>query len=207
MSIEVWVSFIAAAMVLCFSPGPTVFLVMGQALAHGKKSVTPLVAGTLSGDLVAMTCSFFGMGAILATSATLFNLFKWAGALYLFYLGIKAFRTKVSTSNIEHTAMEKGAVYRHAFLVTALNPKGVIFFLAFFPLFIDVSLPALPQMLIMGVSFLFVSTLSVTSYALFSGVLRNKVSSVRFQNGFNKVSGGLLVGAGAITATLQSKGA
>ncbi len=206
MSIEVWVSFIAASMVLCFTPGPTVFLVMGQALEYGKKSVTPLVAGTLSGDVVAMSFSFVGMGTLLATSATLFNILKWAGALYLLYLGIKAFRTKVSVVHIEQKKMEKGSVYLNALLVTALNPKGIIFFMAFFPLFINSSIPVIPQMLIMAVSFLAVSTLSVTFYAMFSGVLRNKVHSVEFQNVFNKVSGSMLLGAGAITATIQNRG-
>ncbi|PVZ69623.1 LysE family translocator [Pelagibaculum spongiae] len=206
MSIEVWISFIAASMVLCFSPGPTVFLVMGKALEHGKKSVTPLVAGTLSGDVIAMSFSFVGMGALLATSATLFNILKWAGALYLLYLGIKAFCTKATAAHIELKQMEKSSVYFNSLLVTALNPKGIIFFMAFFPLFINANSPVLSQMIIMAVSFLVVSTLSVTFYATFSGILRNKVSSVKFQNGFNKVSGGMLVGAGAITATIQNKG-
>ncbi|MBU2708806.1 LysE family translocator [Zooshikella marina] len=206
MSIEVWISFIAASMVLCFSPGPTVFLVMGQALEFGKKSVTPLVVGTLSGDVVAMSFSFVGMGALLATSAILFNILKWAGALYLLYLGIKAFRTKISVAHIEQKQIKKSSVYLNALLVTALNPKGIIFFMAFFPLFINSSAPVLPQMLILAVSFLGISTLSVTFYATFSGVLRNRVSSVKFQNAFNKVSGGMLVGAGAITATIQNKG-
>ncbi|MDP2562945.1 LysE family translocator [Psychrobium sp. 1_MG-2023] len=203
MSIEVWISFIAASMILCFSPGPTVFLVMGQALEYGKKSVTPLVAGTLSGDVIAMSFSFVGMGALLATSATLFTILKWAGALYLIYLGIKAFRTKVSVAEVAPKQMQKGSVYFNALVVTALNPKGIIFFMAFFPLFINANAPFLPQMLIMAVTFLAVSTASVSFYATFSGILRSKVSSVKFQNGFNKVSGGMLVGAGAITATIQ----
>ncbi len=203
MSIEVWISFIAASMILCFSPGPTVFLVMGQALEHGKKSVTPLVAGTLSGDVIAMSFSFVGMGALLATSATLFSVLKWAGALYLIYLGIKAFRTKVSVTEVAPKQMQKGSVYFNALVVTAFNPKGIIFFMAFFPLFINANTPVLSQMLIMAVTFLGVSTASVSFYATFSGMLRSKVSSVKFQNGFNKVSGGMLIGAGAITATIQ----
>ncbi len=203
MSIEVWISFIAASMILCFSPGPTVFLVIGQALEHGKKSVTPLVAGTLSGDVIAMSFSFVGMGALLATSATLFSVLKWAGALYLIYLGIKAFRTKVSVTEVAPKQMQKGSVYFNALVVTAFNPKGIIFFMAFFPLFINANTHLLSQMLIMAVTFLGVSTASVSFYATFSGMLRSKVSSVKFQNGFNKVSGGMLIGAGAITATIQ----
>ncbi len=179
---------------------------MGQALEHGKKSVTPLVAGALSGDVIAMSFSFVGMGALLATSATLFTILKWTGALYLLYLGIKAFRTKVNVTAVASKQMQKGSVYFNALVVTALNPKGIIFFMAFFPLFINADAPVLPQMLIMAVTFLGVSTASVSFYATFSGILRSKVSSVKFQNGFNKVSGSMLIGSGAITATIQNKG-
>jgi threonine/homoserine/homoserine lactone efflux protein len=83
MSIEVWISFVLASMMLCFTPGPTVFLVMGQSLHHGKKSVIPLVTGVLSGDIIAMSISFAGLGALLATSSVLFSAFKWIAAGYL----------------------------------------------------------------------------------------------------------------------------
>lgn len=203
MSIEVWLSFVAASMVLCFSPGPTVFLVMGQALTHGKKSVVPLIGGTLSGDVIAMSFSFAGVGALLATSATLFTVLKWLGAAYLIFLGVKALFSKVGDNESTAPAMEKGSVFRNALVVTALNPKGIIFFMAFFPLFITPERPVLGQMLILASTFLVVSTLSVSSYAVFSGVLRSKVSSKGFRNAFNKASGGLLIGAGAVTASLQ----
>jgi len=203
MSIEVWISFVLASMVLCLSPGPTVFLVMGQSLNHGKTSAVPLVAGVLSGDIIAMAVSFAGLGALLATSATLFGIFKWIAAAYLFYLGIKAWRSKVSTGTLEAGSVEKAKMFKEALVVTALNPKGIIFFIAFFPLFIDATKPALQQMLIMATTFLFVSAFSASFYSIFSGLLRSKVKSKKFQSVFNKISGTMLVGAGSITATLQ----
>ena len=78
--------------------------------------------------------------------------------------------------------------------------------MAFFPLFINSNKPVLPQMLILAVSFLAVSTVSVSFYASFSGLLRNKVNSVKFRNSFNKISGCMLIGAGIITARIESKG-
>lgn len=182
-----------------------VLLVIGQALEHGKKSVTPLFAGALSGDVIAMSLSFIGTGAILATSAKMFTLLKWVGASYLIYLGLKSFSTKVRTAEDASSRIQKGSVYCNALLTTALNPKAIIFFMAFFPLFINFNSPVLPQMLILAVTFLAISALSVGCYAGFSGVLRSKTSSIKFQNGFNKVSGVLLVGAGAIAATVQNK--
>lgn len=195
-------------MVLCFTPGPTVFLVMGQSLNHGKKSVIPLVTGVLSGDVIAMAVSFAGLGALLATSAFLFGLFKWVAAAYLVYLGIKAWRSKVEPANIESTNAEplnnkKGEIFKEALIVTALNPKGIIFFIAFFPLFMDTAKAALPQMLIMALTFLFVSVMSASFYSIFSGLIRSKVQSEKFQRAFRKVSGTMLIGAGSVTATLQ----
>jgi homoserine/homoserine lactone efflux protein len=206
MSFEIWVSFVLASMILCFTPGPTVFLVMGQSLSHGKKSVIPLVAGVLSGDVIAMSISFVGLGALLATSAVLFSLFKWVTAAYLIYIGLKAWRNKVSVESTDTIFTANRKIFKEAIIVTALNPKGIIFFIAFFPLFMDANKPALPQMLIMAMSFLFVSFFSASLYSIFSGYLRSKVKSVKFQQVFNKVSGSMLMGAGTVNATLQKSG-
>jgi len=204
LSVEIWISFIAAAMILCFTPGPTVFLVIGQALSHGKKSVIPLVTGVLTGDLIAMSLSLAGVGALLSTSATLFTGVKWLGAAYLISLGIKSWKTRASiSSQVDTKPMASRSVYRDSLIVTALNPKGIIFFMAFFPLFIAPDKAILPQMVILASSFLLVSGSSALFYALSSGYLRHKVQSANFQNGFNKVSGGMLVGAGVVTASIQ----
>lgn len=203
MTIEVWISFVFASTILCFTPGPTVFLVMGQSLNHGKKSVLPLVTGVLSGDVIAMGVSFAGLGVLLATSAVLFSLFKWIAAGYLIYIGLKAWRSKVAVENINIAHNTNGKIFKQAMFVTALNPKGIIFFIAFFPLFIDANKAVLPQMIIMALSFLFVSVLSASFYSLFAGYLRSKVKSVKSQKVFNKISGSMLMGAGAVTATLQ----
>jgi len=206
MSIEVWISFVLASMMLCFAPGPTVFLVMGQSLNHGKKSVIPLVTGVLCGDIIAMCISFAGLGALLATSSVLFSAFKWIAGGYLVYLGLKAWLTKANMEDIDTTQKKNGKIFKEALIVTALNPKGIIFFIAFFPLFINTNNTALPQMLIMGLSFLAVSLFSASFYSFFSGCLRSKVKSKKFQKAFNKISGSMLIGAGAVTATMQKSG-
>ncbi|MBO9492006.1 LysE family translocator [Endozoicomonas sp. G2_1] len=206
MSIEVWVSFVLASMMLCFIPGPTVFLVMGQSLNHGKKSVIPVVTGVLSGDIIAMSISFAGLGALLATSSALFSVFKWIASGYLVYLGFKAWRTVPNLEDPSKKENRGSKVFREALIVTALNPKGIVFFIAFFPLFINTSKDALPQMLIMGFSFLVVSVLSATFYSVFSSYLRSNIKSLKSQKIFNKVSGSMLIGAEAVTTTLQKQG-
>ncbi|QSX29406.1 LysE family translocator [Shewanella cyperi] len=202
MSPELWLSFITAALLLCFTPGPTVLLVMGQALSHGKRSVIPLVAGVLCSDLIAMSLSLAGVGALLALSSSLFSVIKWLGALYLIYLGIKSWRNKAIDSEAAQQR-DRASIFRDSLLVTALNPKGIIFFMAFFPLFIDAHAPLVPQMAILACSFLAVSACSASFYALSSGYLRTRIRSANFQRRFNQASGGMLVGAGLLTATLK----
>ena len=116
-----------------------------------KKSVLPLICGVLCGDLIAMSLSLFGVGALLSASATLFGIVKWLGAAYLVYLGIKAWCTKVEISSVkpkESQPINSKTVFRDSLMVTALNPKGIVFFMAFLPLFINAESKVLPQMLI-----------------------------------------------------------
>jgi threonine/homoserine/homoserine lactone efflux protein len=203
MSIDVWFAFILASSILCFTPGPTVFIVIAQALNHGKKSVVPLVSGVLCGDIITMTISIIGLGTLLATSAILFGAFKWLAALYLLFLGIKAWRSDINIEEVQKVTTEKKNIFREALIVTALNPKGIVFFISFFPLFINTQIPVLPQMLTMVGSFLVVSALSASFYANFAGFLRSKVKSERFQRAFNKVSGTMLATAGVVTASIN----
>ena len=206
MSIEIWLSFVLASLVLCVTPGPTVFFVIGHSLKHGKASVVPMVFGALSGDIVLMCLSFIGLSALLASSVYMFTVLKFVGALYLIYLGIKSWRSP-SFINQENTMetlpLKKGKIYTDALLVTALNPKGIIFFTAFFPLFLDVNSALLPQMIILALTFMGVAVSTNSCYSIFSSYLSTKVKSAKTQKMFNKTSGGLLIGAGLITASLQ----
>ena len=203
MSPEVWLSFFAACAALCLAPGPTVLMVAGHALESGKKSVLPLMAGVLAGDVVAISCSLAGVGALLATSAMLFNLFKWVGAAWLIWLGIRNWRRPVEPDR--DGAIPRQSAFGTAFIVTALNPKGIMFFVAFFPMFIDTSRPVLVQMILLGATFLVASAISVGVYGLSSSALRLRLNSVRARRRANRVSGGMLIGAGVVTAAMQGK--
>jgi threonine/homoserine/homoserine lactone efflux protein len=89
MNIETWLAFTAASTVLIVIPGPTILLVVSYALGQGWRTALPMAAGVALGDFTAMTVSLLGLGALLATSATVFTILKWAGAAYLVWLGIK----------------------------------------------------------------------------------------------------------------------
>ena len=135
MSFDTWIAYVITTTLILIIPGPTIILVISQAVAHGRKSVAPLVAGVVLGDFTAMTLSLLGLGALMTASAALFSLFKWIGAIYLLYLGINMWRAKPKSSSIkpEKKDSTKGSFFKSSFIVTALNPKGIAFFVAFLP--------------------------------------------------------------------------
>ncbi|EMI4394700.1 LysE family translocator [Vibrio parahaemolyticus] len=204
MTIEIWLTFVTVVFVFAIIPGPTVILVVGQALAHGRKSVTPLVLGVLLGDFTAMTLSLIGLGAILAASASLFFLLKWFGVAYLIYLGVKTWR-EIPEVNVRFkgTNLSNFKLFKSSFLVTAFNPKDIVFFVAFLPQFVSSGSPALPQLLILMVTFLGVISVTISSFAYFSGAVSHKMQSFRSRVVLNKVGGGALMGAGLLTSTIQ----
>ncbi len=141
VSFPTLIAFIAAAGVLLVIPGPTIIMVVSQALAHGRRTALASVAGVALGDLVAASLSIAGVGTVLAASATAFTVIKWAGAAYLVYIGLKLWRTPAEAIAIAREQasgeMDRRSVFRDAFMVTLLNPKGIVFFMAFVPQFID----------------------------------------------------------------------
>jgi threonine/homoserine/homoserine lactone efflux protein len=207
MSIELWLAFVVAAEIILVIPGPTILLVIGQAATHGRSSVLPLVVGVLCGDALAMTLSLAGLGALMATSALLFTALKWIGALYLIYLGIQQWRRQGLVPGAERAepAAAPGALWRRAFIVTALNPKSIAFFVAFLPQFVVQGPPALPQLTVLGTTFLVLATVNAALYAVFAGELRETLQQGRVHRWFHRCGACALVGAGVITAGMRNR--
>lgn len=203
MTLETWIAFLATAAVMLAIPGPTILLVIGQSLGGGRQAALPLVLGVAAGDLVAMSLSLAGLGALLATSATLFTVLKWAGAAYLVWLGVRLWRAPVTGASLPLGA---GQAWRQAFLVTALNPKSIAFFIAFVPQFLDPARPFLPQAAILVASFVLLGTLNALLYALAAGRLSGAVQRPAVRRVLNRTGGGMLVGAGLATAALRRAG-
>jgi threonine/homoserine/homoserine lactone efflux protein len=202
MSIEHWLAFAAASAILVAIPGPTVLLVISYALAHGRKSATATVLGVGLGDFTSMTTSMLGLGAFLLTSAALFTILKWIGAVYLIYMGVRLWRAPVGHVNgaeANGTAEPKPwRIVLHAYVVTALNPKGIIFFIAFLPQFLNTAQPVLPQMLLFEVTFLVLAITNAALYALMASAARQTIRKPAVQRTVNRVGGSLLIGAGLL---------
>ena len=202
MSFETWIAFAAASSVLLVIPGPTVLLVVSYALGQGWRTALPMAIGVALGDFTAMTLSMLGLGALLATSATLFTVLKWVGAAYLVYLGIKLWRAGGTLDAAPRTdTVSAVKMLGHAWLVTALNPKSITFFVAFLPAFLDPKADFLTQMLVFEATFLVLAFANAFGYALVASRARRLASDPRAIGIVNKVGGGLLVGAGVATVS------
>ena len=205
MSLELWLAFVVASTALLSVPGPTVMLVVSYALGRGKQTGWATVPGVTLGDFVAMTASLLGVGAILATSATAFTIMKFAGAAYLIWLGIKLWRAEPRPDDLVDTRSDTSgrAMFWNAFVVTALNPKSIIFFIAFVPQFIDPARPALAQLAILEATFLVLAAINVAIWAILAGELRARFRQASTLRLVNRIGAGFLIGAGVLTAALR----
>lgn len=211
MSIEHWLAFVAASAILLAIPGPTVLLVISYALGHGRKAATATVAGVALGDFTAMTASMLGLGALLAASATIFTALKWIGAAYLIYLGIKLWRAPVSdnsdASNATANKERPFRIFLHTYAVTALNPKSIIFFVAFLPQFLDASKPIAFQIMVFETTFLVLVTLNAALYGLTASMARKTIRKPSVQRVVNRTGGSLMIGAGLLVASWKKAAA
>lgn len=206
MPFDTWLSFVAVVTVFALIPGPTVILVVGQAIVNGRRAVLPLASGVVAGDFVAMSLSLIGLGAVMAASANLFGALKWFGVAYLIYLGIKSWKADpVGIADKPQLTAPRSLrdLFKSSFLVTALNPKDIVFFVAFLPQFVDSALPGGPQFAILIITFLVIVSITITSFAFSAGAVRNRVKSYGAQKRLNRLGGGALIGAGAFAATVE----
>ncbi len=204
MSIETWLAFTAATAVLLVIPGPTILLVISYALGQGMRTALPVAVGVALGDFTAMTLSMLGLGALLATSSLLFTALKWAGALYLVWLGIQLWRAGGARDAVPIRAHAPAPrMLAHAWLVTALNPKSLTFFVAFLPQFIDRNADFWPQMLIFEATFVALAFANAVAYGLVASRARRLIASPRVIAAFNRLGGTLLIGAGIAAASVR----
>jgi threonine/homoserine/homoserine lactone efflux protein len=208
MPFETWLAFAAASFVVLAIPGPTVMVVVGYALGEGRRAALGTVGGVLLGDLLAITLCALGLGALLAASATAFTVFKWAGAAYLVWLGVKLWRAPVDPACLESGAVERAASGGgrravHGFVVTALNPKSLAFFVAFLPQFMTAGEAVLPQLAVLAPTWVLAAAVTNGGYALLAGGIRTRLRSAAVLRAINRVGGSFLIGAGVLTAAMR----
>ncbi len=206
MEIDLWLTFVTASIALLLIPGPTILLVMSYALSQGRRVAVATAAGVALGDLIAMSASLAGLGALVLTSATLFTALKWVGAVYLIYLGVKLFKSasNAQLAPITEVAQEPaGKIFGHAAMVTALNPKSIVFFIAFVPQFIRPEAALLPQFSILTATFVGLAGANALIYALLADKMRQKIAKPSVITWMTRFGGGALVAMGIATATFK----
>lgn len=179
MNYEILYAFVMATAALAVAPGPDNIYVLMQSITYGKKYGLATVAGLMSGCLIHTSLLAFGVSAIIKESDAIFFTIKIFGAMYLFFLAYKVFKSAPEIALGESTVAKKGLwqLYRKGFIMNVLNPKVTIFFLAFFPGFLfSKELGTVLQFYVLGFLFILVSFLIFGLITLLSGAISNYIT-------------------------------
>ena len=202
MPLENWLAYTFVTATFLLIPGPTILLVISYSLIRGRQAVFALLLGVGLGDIVAMILSFIGVGLLLQTVAIAFQFLKWIGAAYLIWLGIKMWSSASESMELSAITDKKvwHAIMANAFVITALNPKSIVFFLAFLPQFINSEKPFITQSLILGSTFLILAIISVLFYSMLASFTGQQMQLSLIHRWTNRIGGSLLIGAGGMIA-------
>ncbi|QDZ10098.1 LysE family translocator [Devosia ginsengisoli] len=198
------IPYLGACFLLAIVPGPTVTVIVANALARGTGAGLAIVAGTQAGFFVMTVVVALGMQALVAFMGWAFDWIKLIGAAYLVWLGWKMWRSngELGTGSVERTKSRRGMAVE-GFLVILSNPKALIFLGAFLPQFVDVTQPTFPQVMVLGLFFMLVAGSTDAIYAVVAGRARGMLSAARVRV-VSRVSGLLLMGGG-IWLALQKR--
>ncbi|MHA7057859.1 LysE family translocator [Aquimarina sp. M1] len=180
MNFEILSTFIIATSALAISPGPDNIYVLMQSIVNGKKYGLVTVAGLMSGCIVHTTLVAFGVSTIIKQSELLFFIIKLLGAIYLFFLAYRVWKSNPSIQLSNSTLGKKslGQLFKQGFIMNVLNPKVSIFFLAFFPGFLfSNELSTITQFYVLGFLFIVVSFFIFGGIAMMAGYIADRVKS------------------------------
>lgn len=203
MLFESWIAFTIAYAVLSAIPGPSVFMTIGQTLSRGRRAAFACILGDLAGGWVLIAASWLGLGAVLATSGLAFAALKWAGVGYLAWLGIRQVRAATRANPDMGPAdanAQTGGSMGAGFLTGVLNPKAVLFYMAFLSQFIDQAAPHLPQLLILTVTASTVAGLILGVYAMLAAKAADRLRTPRARRRIGFAGGGCLIGGSLVMA-------
>lgn len=193
MQLDTWLLFLAAAFGLSLSPGPNGLLALTHGALHGQRKTLFTIAGGASGFVVVIGLSMFGIGALIQSSATWLTALKWFGGAYLVWLGVQVWRAPPVAAQMEAGGGPRSgaSMFWQGALSATTNPKGILFFVAFLPQFIDPARSLVLQFFIMAGTFVFTEVL--TEYALAAGAARIRPWLARVGRRFNRACGGIFV--------------
>lgn len=207
MSWDTYLIFLVTTAVICLTPGPAALLVVAQGMAHGMRRSYWAIAGIALGNAIYFVLSATGVAALVVASGTLFSVIKWVGVGYLFYLGVSAMCNRASALTVSGNAAHAVGGMRafwQAVVVELANPKALLYFVALLPQFIDPARPLAMQMLVFGLTCIGLDLAAYSVYAWLGSKTQRFTANGRFVRASNRASGGLLMLAGAMMATVKS---
>lgn len=202
MPMETYLIYVAAVAVFFATPPDTSqLLIISNSVRHGLKNSLFTIAGDLTANSLQMTGAAFGLAAVIATSASAFIWIKWIGVAYLIWIGLQLILAKDRGDTVCATASNQSfRLFRQGFVTSMANPFAVVFFGALFPQFIDPAMPVLPQLFILGVTYLLVDG----AILLLWGWLGVRAATALRQFSFrlvNKICGVLMIAAATLLAS------
>jgi homoserine/homoserine lactone efflux protein len=201
---QLYITFVLAVAGLMLLPGPNVALIVANSVSHGVRYGILTVAGTSSAMVIQLAVTAFGLTGLLSALGEGFELIRWAGVIYLVYLGVMQWRAPpADLSEARPTQGLRRAVYARALLVCLTNPSVLLFYGAFFPQFITSTSHFAAQMLLLSVTFVCVAMAVDIGWAVAAGGARRFLATrMRLTN---RISGGLLITAGIRLAVARNK--
>ena len=205
MSIDLYLGFLSASILLIIAPGPTNMVIVSHCLKFGfRRSIWAILGAALSHTLFfLLTC--LGIATILFASAQVFQVIRWMGVIYLIGWGIWLWRLPDEYPAIDHQQphMSGRSMFLQGFAVNATNPKALVFYSAFFPPFIDPNNSIVPQLLLLGVTFVSLFIIIAALHGYVADRIRHRWVNSRWMRSPNRIAGSLLIGAGVLLAAVK----
>jgi threonine/homoserine/homoserine lactone efflux protein len=208
MPLNTWLLFLALVATVIVMPGPVAALCISHGVSLGRIKSLATITGLILSSVTLAALSMAGLGAILTTSSTLFNIVKFAGAAYLIYLGVKMWRLKPtipspgkSPENVTVQSKTSSiALLRIGFLVGISNPKDLLFFGAMFPQFITPSSQLMPQVIIMTITWCTVGFTVMAAYAAIGAGMAKRMNALNAKGVLDRITGSIFIVAGTALA-------
>ncbi|MEO1778052.1 MAG: LysE family translocator [Pseudomonadota bacterium] len=195
MTVETYLLYLAAVAVFFATPPDTSqLLIVSNAMKHGLRRSLWVIAGDLSANVLQMTAAAFGLAAVIATSAVAFSWIKWLGVAYLVWIGVQMMRSSGKPGGTAAPRVGPVRLFRMGFVTSMTNPFAVVFFAALFPQFITPDAAILPQLLILGATYLLVDGLTLVAWGWAGDRVAARLARVSI-TAINRVCGGLMIGA------------
>ena len=204
MNIEFWLLYISVVFIASIIPGPSMLLALTHGIEYGYKKSIYTALGNTTASVIQAIIAVSGLSIIFATSGIVFEVIRYAGAIYLIYLGIMLFKTKKESiflkKVVKHKDISGSRMFTQAFLIGIGNPKAIIFFTALFPQFLSNGITSQYQFILLVASLGLIAFLCMMIYSIAGHKANSFFRSSTIGKYFNQITGGIFVGLGSFVA-------